>query len=731
MLTRRQLHWRRLALAVVFAALWPYAIARGEGASHAPPVDFIRDVTPVLVKAGCAGGACHGSFQGRGGFQLSLFGSDPRFDYAALVKEGRQRRVSIAAPEQSLILQKPSGRLPHGGGRRFTADSPAYRTLEAWIRSGAPAPADFELHVAGIEVAPQDAVLAAGESAPLCVTARWSDGRAQDVTSLAIYEVRDESRADVSPDGHVEAKRPGRTAVTVSFPGQSAAVSVTTPYGPVAETRHFTPHNEIDELLAAEWSKLGLAPAEPADDYEFVRRVFLDVIGTLPTREEVEAFSASNDPEKRAQLIDALLERPEYVDFWSYRWADLLRVHRRYVGDKGLWTFWNWVRAAVRENRPLDQFARELLTARGSLFTNGATAYYFVDEDPAQLAETTAQLFLGVRLACAKCHHHPYEAWSQQDYYGLASFFTRIEIKDNGDGARYGGTKLLRPIDRVNKTRRLKIEAPPSLFGREVKADAGGDIRSELADWVTSSDNPYFSRSLVNRYWAWLMGRGLVEPVDDLRPTNPPSMPPLLEALNADFVQHGYDAKHLVRTILNSRAYQLASRVTSETDRDGTFCTHRRYRRLPAPVLLDAVNFATGATESFEGLPRGTRALALPDPAVQSHFLTTFGRSVRSSPCECATSNESDLAQALHLLNGQAMGARISAKDGRLARLLASEESDAEIVDELFFATWSRPPIDTEREAAMAVIAEAPSRQEGFEDLLWTLLNSTAFVFNH
>ncbi|REJ82256.1 MAG: DUF1553 domain-containing protein [Planctomycetota bacterium] len=707
------------------------AVRAGSSEDAAARPDFVRDVMPVLVKSGCNGGKCHGSFQGRGGFQLSLFGLDAEFDYSALVRESRQRRVSPAAPDRSLILRKPLAEVPHGGGQRFQPGSESYRILRSWIANGAPAAADFELHVADIEVSPRDVTLNPDEHVALQIHARWSDGVQRDVTRWALYEARDEQCAAVTDAGQIEARSPGRTTVTVSFLGQVRAVNVTVPYARPADPLVFEPYNYIDEHVAAEWEKVGLRPVESAGDEEFVRRAYLDVIGTLPTPEEIRSFVADPATDKRAQLIDTLLKRPEYVDYWSYRWADLLRVHRRYVGDKGMWSFWNWVRRAVRENWPVDRITRELIVSKGSLFSNGATAYYFVDEDPAQLGETTAQLFLGIRMQCAECHHHPYETWSQADYYGLANFFTRIEIKDNGDGARYGGTKLLRPVTTPNRERRVSMNMEPMLFGQVVDPTEAGDVRTVLADRITDPENPWFARNFVNRFWSYLMGRGLVEPVDDLRATNPPTHPELMDALAADFIDSGCDVKQLIRTICTSHVYQLASRVEADVDRDGVFYTHRRYHRLPAPVLLDAVNFAVGATEEFNGLPRGTRAIALPDPGIQSYFLEAFGRSPRSSPCECATTSKPDLIQALHLMNSEAIQKKLAAPGGRIQTLLKQETPDAEAIEQLFLVTWSRPSTEEEQQAALTFVTQADTRQEGYEDLLWALLNSTSFAFAH
>ncbi|MDA1052322.1 MAG: DUF1549 domain-containing protein [Planctomycetota bacterium] len=695
------------------------------------PVDFIRDVAPALTKAGCNGGKCHGSFQGRGGFRLSLLGFDSALDFDALVKQGRGRRISLAAASQSLMLQKPLGVVPHLGGKRFDEQDATYQVLLQWLTEGAKPPSDSQLAVERIELISSQLVLQLGSAAKLRVTARWSDGIERDITDWASYESREGTCAEISPTGNVLAMASGRTSITVTYLGQVAAATVTVPYGPATEFVDFQPNNFIDELVSNEWRKLGLTPAPIADDHEFIRRVYLDIIGTLPTRQEIVDFATSRKPDKRSKLIDDLLERPEYVDYWATKWADLLRVHRRYVGDKGLWTFWNWVRQAVRENWPADRITRELLTSRGSLFTNGATAFYYVDAKPEELAETTSQLFLGVRLQCARCHHHPYEVWSQEDYYGLASVFTRMELKDNGDGGRYGGAKLLRPTTKPSRDRRIGMTIEPMALGHEFDTASTSDVRELLADWITADGNPFFARNFVNRYWSYFMGRGLAEPVDDLRATNPPSHPDLLDALTDEFVAGGKDFKQLIRTICNSRVYQRAGDPAPREDREGMFYTHHPFRRISAAVLLDAVNQATGADEDFAGLPKGTRAISLPDPAIPSYFLDAFGRSVRNSPCECATSEAPDLSQALHMINSDVVSGKIRAAGGRIEKLTKDEVSVADAVDDLYYVAFGRPPTVEERELASSLISPPTQPREGLQDLLWALLNSTEFVFNH
>jgi hypothetical protein len=697
-----------------------------------PTLSFRRDVIAVLTKAGCNGGACHGSFQGRGGLRLSLLGFDPVADYDALVREARGRRVFPAAPEHSLMLTKPTGIVPHGGKKRLDPAEDGYRILRDWIVQGMPGPPAEDVTAARLEVTPAEAVLRNGEHTAVRVRAVWSDGRPQDATAWALYESTSDAVAVVSPSGQVTARGPGRAAITIRYLGQVAAVPVTVPFAASAGGTAAESSNFIDEHVSAEWKKLGLKPAPLADDAEFVRRVSLDLVGTLPTPDEVRRFLAAKEPDKRATLIDALLERPEYVDYWSLKWSDLLRAHRRALGEKGLTSFNGWLRQALRENRPFDRVARQLLTAQGNLYTSGPVAFYFVDRTPEDLAETTAQVFLGVRLQCAKCHHHPFEVWSQDDYYGLAAFFARVQRKDNKDDGGFGGAQAVRLGESGQVvfpgTNRV---VPPRVLGQAVPVTDAGDPRPALAEWLTRKDNPYFARNVVNRYWGYLFGRGLVEPIDDLRATNPASHPALLDALARDFADNGYDLKRLLRTLCRSQTYQRAAELAPQRDVEGMFFTHHRPRRLPAEVLLDAINQAAGTDEAFAGMPAGTRAIALPDPAVDSSFLTTFGRPRRTSTCECERGSRPDLGQALHLANSEKLHQKVTSPQGRVARLLVAKRADAEIIEELYLATLSRLPTAEERARVHKLLASASSRQEGLEDLLWALLNTAEFSFNH
>ncbi|MCE9606002.1 MAG: DUF1553 domain-containing protein [Planctomycetia bacterium] len=710
----------------------------GEERTHDKSLLFSRDIVPVLTKAGCNMGACHGSFQGRGGMTLSLLGFNPTADYDVLFKQSRGRRVSPSAPDQSLLLRKATAAVPHGGGRRFEEDSVAYRAIRDYIAQGANPPGIREPEIVRLETSPRELTLRVGSEAQLVVTAHWSDKTTQDVTKLAQYDSRIKARVDVDDAGRITALEAGKTPVNVRFLGQVASVSVSVPFAAPTEfsfpSRHF-----LDVIAADEWKRLGIQPAALADDSTFLRRVHLDLIGTLPTADETRRFLADAAFDKRSRVVDALLERAEYVDYWSLRWGDLLRAHRRYLGDKGLASFNGWIRQSVRDNKPLDVMTRELLTAQGNLFTNGPVAYYFIDAKVEDLAETTSQVFLGVRLQCTKCHHHPNEVWSQQDYYGLAAFFSKLETKDSGQaGARFGGPKSVRPSAAVNPNRMPEMAAAPRAFGVAdlVPAEPGAagsivDPRAELATWITRRDNPYFSRNFANRYWAALMGVGLVEPVDDMRATNPASMPRLLDALAEDFAHHGFDTKHLLRTICNSRIYQLAPELSPQRDADGSLFTHRVPRRLSAEVLLDAVNQVTGNVETFVGQPLGTRAIALPDPSIASHFLNTFGRPPRSSPCDCARGIAPDLSQVLHFANGTALHEKIIATKGRLSERLRTKRSDQELTEELYLTAFARRPTASETQIVTEVLAAGPSRDEAWQDILWALINCSEFMFGH
>lgn len=702
-------------------------------ASAQTAIEFQRDIEPVLTKAGCNSGACHGSFQGRGGLRLSLLGYDAAADYETLFLSARGRRVNTGSPQDSLMLRKAAARIPHGGGQRLAADSAEFQLIANYIAQGLIRPTASDALLEKLTVVPEKMSLDKSDRASLKVMARWSDGVEREVTSLALFDTVNRQMLQVDARGNVTANESGLSAVTVRFGGQVAVVPVAISHGASMPLNDFTPLNPIDQFAATTWQQVGVVPAGLADDYEFLRRVFVDLIGVLPTAEEVLAFAADASHDKRKKVIDQLLERPEYVDLWSLRYSDLFRVHSRFLDDKGVASFRGWIRQSVRENKPLTQWATELLVAQGNLFTTGPVAYYFVDEKPEELAETTAQVFLGIRLQCAKCHHHPNEVWGQDDYYGLAAFFTRVVKKDTLDQGRFGGARAIRPVSQDVPSRQLAVAAPAKVLGQRQPAVLAvpDDIRRDLATWITARDNPFFARNFANRYWGWLIGRGLVEPVDDQRATNPPSHPQLLDFLERELVESNYDPKHLIRLICQSAVYQRASELTPVRDADGMLLTHRVPRRFTAEVLLDAVNQVCGTNEGFTGMPETTRATQLPDPSVPSHFLTTFGRPLRNSPCDCARSSQPDLGQALLLLNSPSLHDKLKHADGRLAKLMAASKPDDETMDQLYLSAFARLPSSDERHAVHELLAGTTEKAEFWQDLLWTLINSAEFTFQH
>ena len=703
-------------------------------ASAETPVSFTREVNPLLTKLGCNQGACHGAQHGRGGFKLSLFGFDPEFDHTQIVKSAEGRRVVLADPERSILLSKPSLTMEHGGGERMKPGSWQYNLLKRWLEDGAPEPQRNDPTVTGLEVYPPKRLVRPGEAQQLLVRARWSDGRVEDVTRVAQYDTLNDALAQVDGEGLVRSLDRGEAYIMIRYCGQATVFQITAPYAELASYPDLPRNNFIDDHLIAKWRSLGLTPSELCSDEHFLRRVYLDTIGTLPTPAEVRAFLADPDPAKRAKVIDRLLERPEFVDFWALKWGDLLRNNRDYTQPKGMWAFHNWIRASLRDNKPVDEFAREIITAEGSTFTDGPANFYRIGPaTPADWAETTSQVFLGVRIQCARCHHHPFEKWSQDDYYGMAAFFVRMGTKSSQEFGLFGRETVVHLKTTGEQTHPKKggVVKPRPLDGEPT--DDPFDRRRKLAEWLTAKDNPLFARNIVNRFWGYTMGRGLVEPLDDLRATNPATNPELLEALARDFAEHDYDLKHLLRTILNSRAYQLSAVVTpgNAADKENVFFARFGVRRLTAEQIADALDDATGTQEKYEGLPPGTRAIQLPDPNVRSYLLDVLGRPARQVVCECERTAVPNLAATLHLANSELVNAKIAKPGGRIDRLFQAKTPLPAVVEELYLVTVSRPPRPEELEAALRWINQAPNPRIGAEDLLWTLINSREFLFNH
>ncbi len=701
------------------------------------PVRFELDVLPILTRAGCNAGACHGKARGQNGFQLSLLGFDADFDYTAIAEEARGRRVFPAAPEHSLLLRKPTGQVSHGGGKRLELGSADYEVLHRWIAEGMPRKTAGAPMLERIAVEPAERILANHAEQQLLVTASYSDGTTRDVTHLATFQSNESAIAAVRPDGLIKAGPvPGEAAIMARFMQKFAVCNVAIPLtGTVpAELYARLPRsNFIDGHVWDKLQRLGITPSEPAGDATFLRRAYLDVIGRLPTPAETRAFLADGAPDKRRRLVDQLLERPEYADYWANKWADLLRPNPYRVGIKAVYNLDAWLREAFRRNKPYDQFVRELITAQGSTFRQGAVTVFRDRRDPAEITPMISQLFLGIRLDCAKCHHHPFEVWGQEDFYGLAAYFARIGRKGTGLSPPISGSEEIvftGTRGEVKHPLTGQVLDPKPLFGKAPALEAERDPRQALADWIVSDDNPYFARVLVNRVWADLMGRGLVDPVDDLRATNPPSNGPLLEALARDFRQQGYDLKKLLRTILTSYVYGLSS-MPNERNAADTRNYSRHYRqRLQAEVLLDAISDITGVPESFAAMPAGSRATELWTFRTQSLFLDSFGRPDPNQDPPCERTSDTSVVQALHLMNAPNLHRKVTSDAGRAATLAASAKTPREIVEELYALVYGRLPADEERAVCLNLFEQpGASRRQVTEDLLWALLNTPEFVF--
>jgi hypothetical protein len=704
---------------------------------------FRNHVIPVMTKAGCNQGACHGALAGKNGFKLTLRGYDPEVDYDTLTRQSLGRRVSLADPANSLMLLKPTMAVPHGGGKRFGPNSLEYRVIGEWIAAGAPPPADRDVQITGLEVFPASVTLKPNAQQQLVVRAKYSDGIVSDVTRWVKFSSSDEGVASVDDDGLVKMNGSGDAAITLWYQSRVLYARVSVPYANQVDPALYTSfrrQNFIDDLTLAKWKALNIAPSGPAADATFIRRLYLDAAGILPTAEEVENFLMDKSPAKRAKLIDALADRSEFVDYWAYKWSDLLLVSSRRLRPNAVRDFYNWIRESVEENKPWDRMVNEIFTGTGNTRKNGALNYYVLHKNPIDLSENTTQAFLGQRLTCARCHNHPLEKWTQKQYYQLANVFSRVGIK-NGDEP--GDQVIYAKADgNINHPRLLRPLPPAPLDGEAMPLEWAGDRRAPFAKWLTSKDNAQFARSIVNRIWGNFMGRGLVDPVDDVRATNPASNEELFSALTKDFVDHGFDTRALIKLIANSSTYQLSSEANQTNQNDNKYYSRYIVKRLPAEVLLDALSQVTGVPTRFSGFPAGTRALQLPDTQVQSQFLASFGRPPRIICDAGERSIEPNIAQALHVINGDTLNRKLSDANGYAALALKLGLSDARILEHLFLSAYSRYPREDEKQALVeelrkarqvsgSVEAQRDARQKALEDMMWAVLTSKEFLFNY
>lgn len=712
--------------------------------------NFRNHVVPTLTKAGCNSGGCHGALAGKGGLKLSLRGYDPDSDWFVLTRQASARRVDLTSPANSLLTTKATRAMPHGGGRRFEEGSDFHKLMLDWMTSGAAGPKESDASLLRIEAFPKAALLKPKDALRTVVRAVYSDGRIEDVTRWAKFGSSEELVANVSEDGLVSVIGNGEAAISVLFGSRVATLSITSPFGNKLDAAAFAnspKNNFVDELVLKKLELLRLPPSAQCTDAEFIRRAFLDTCGILPKPDEMKAFLADTDPKKRAKLIDSLLERPAFTDYWTMKWSDLLLVSSRKLPQSAMWALYRSIRRSVADNEPWDRFARNLITANGSTLTNGGGNFFVMHKDISDLAESTAVTFLGMSITCARCHNHPLEKWTQDEYWAFANLFSRVALK-TGDRA---GEVLVqgRSEGEALHLRRGTAMPPMPLDGKPL-TDNAADRRTYFSDWLTSPDNPYFAKAFVNRVWKNFMGRGLVEAEDDLRETNPASNRELFDALAADFIQNKFDVKHLMRTILNSAAYQRSSKPVPGNAADDRF--HSRYliRRLPAEVILDAYSDVSGVPTPFNQIksnagdaitpintyPLGTRATQIPDSLTASRFLEAFGRADRVQTCSCERTADASVTQALHLNNGVTLNDKLRGEKSVVSGWLTEKLSDETIVERLFLAALSRAPSAEEKAKFMKILGDAAkegaaSRREAIEDFVWAVLTGREFLFNH
>lgn len=733
------------------------AVVRATGMEQPPNWEFGNHVQSILARSGCNMGACHGALAGKGGFRLSLRGYDPIGDHFNITRQDRGRRIEFSQPESSLLIAKPAGHIEHKGGLRLPVDSTDYAILVDWIAAGAPSIKESDPSLTRIEILPDAVQLAEGSREPLSVRAHYSNGRIEDVTRWSKFSSSDEAIALVDEHGTVQVIGPGEGAVVAWFSSRIASSRIRVPFGTSTGARPILAAireklgvvNAIDEHVAAQLFALGLEPSDRVGDAEFLRRTSLDATGTVPTEAQVLEFLSDTSPDKRSKWIDTLLESPQFVDYWAYRWSDVLMLNSNLVRSEGLKAYYQWIRAHVDKNTPWDTFVREIVTARGEALENGATNFYAINQDPESMTENACQAFLGLSIGCAKCHNHPLEKWTNDQYYAMANMFARVRAKGWGGEVRDGdASRTVVVVDRGDLIQPLrgKPQPPAPLDGQPLDMDAPEDRRLALAEWMTSPDNPYFTRAIVNRVWAAYFGVGIVNPVDDLRASNPASNPALLQSLCESLVADRYDLKQLMRRIMNSETYQRSSIANDSNRADKKYFSRYYPKRLMAEVIHDAIASVTDVPTEFNKVsflggdkrdtkfyPKGTKAIQLFDSSVDSNFLKTFGRNQRRITCECERSDEPSIIQVLNLSNGDTLNQKLSESGGIVDVWLKQFESDLPgLVRSAYLRTLGRLPTESESMHMVAELQDATSdRRVLIEDMLWSLMSSREFLFNH
>jgi Protein of unknown function (DUF1549)/Protein of unknown function (DUF1553) len=717
-------------LSVSYAGLTVTLPVTVKQANVDPPISFKLDVMPVFMKGGCNQGSCHGAARGKDGFRLSLFGFDPDGDYQRLTREISGRRINLAIPKESLLIEKPLAKVPHTGGKRFTEDSELYATLMRWLDAGAPPDRGEVPKVVSVELYPNGAVLdGKGATQKLTVRAKYSDGTDRDVTSLAYYMTNNDVSAAVDQNGVVTAGTRGEAFIMARFSTHTVGTQfIVLPKGLKFEFPKVAENSDIDRCVDNKLRKLRIAPSPICSDEVFLRRASIDITGTLPSVDDYKRFMADKSPDKRARLVDEFLSRKEFVEIWMMKWAELLQIRTsQTISAKSMLLYYNWLESKIAGNVPMDQMVQELLASKGGTFANPATNYYQNETDTLKTAENVAQVFMGMRIQCSQCHNHPFDRWTMDDYYGFAAFFAQIGRKGSDDPRELivfnsGSGEVTHPVGgRVMK---------PKFLGGAVPDLKGRDRREVLAKWLASPENPYFARNLANIVWAHFLGRGIVHQVDDVRVSNPPVNPELLDALAKRFTEYKYDFKRLVKDICTSRTYQLSTETNPTNVDDHRNFAHAELRRMRAEVMLDCISQATDTKNKFPGLPLGARAVQMADGNASTYFLTTFGRATRNTPCSCEVRVEPNLSQALHLLNGDTTNDKILA-GGLIKRRLAEKKKPLEILDEMYIRCLSRMPTEKEKASLMALLDESTDKKQALQDTFWALLNSREFLFNH